>query len=205
MHSVGFSPSGDVLAFASKFGLRRSQVPANYDHCAGHDSSITIVYPGQAVITVKGTTLPYVSLTWTSEEALVAAGHDCQPVLFQGSAQGWRSVGSLDDTTAPKSSGASARTSAVGRLNSAAFNTFRDADIRGRSASPGLPGGGGSASDSPELLTVHQNTITSVRAYEGQPGNVTKVSTSGVDGNLVIWTVSVPSSGLAGRFAGLRV
>ena len=206
MHSVGFSPSGDVLAFASKFGVWQFSGSSRvYDRCAGHDSSISIVYPGQTVITVKGTTLPYVSLTWTSEDALVAAGHDCQPVLFQGSAQGWRSVGSLDDTTAPKSSGASARASPVGRLNSAAFNTFRDADIRGRSASPGLPGGGGAASDSPELPTVHQNTITSVRAYEGQRGNVTKVSTSGVDGNLVIWSVSVPSSGLAGRFAGLRV
>ena len=59
--------------------------------------------------------------------------------------------------------------------------------------------------DSTELTTVHQNTITSVRPYEGPRGNVTKVSTSGVDGNLVIWAVSVPTSGLAVRLAGMRV
>ncbi|KAJ3521307.1 hypothetical protein NM688_g9031 [Phlebia brevispora] len=59
VHAVGFSPSGDVLAFAS------------------HDSTVSIVYPGGPVIyTIKTTTLPLVTLTWTSEESIVAAGHD---------------------------------------------------------------------------------------------------------------------------------
>ncbi|TFY51825.1 hypothetical protein EVG20_g10822, partial [Dentipellis fragilis] len=80
VHAVGFSPSGDVLAFAC------------------HDSSVSIVYPGgPAIYTIKISTLPYTTLTWTSEDALVAAGHDCQPVLFAGSqAGGWQAVGSLD-------------------------------------------------------------------------------------------------------------
>lgn len=168
----------------------------------GHDSSITIVYPGApAVITIKGTTLPYVSLSWTSEDSLVAAGHDCQPVLFQGTEAGWKAIGSLDDTTAPKSSGVG-RASPVGRLNSTAFNAFRNADMRGQSSAPGLPGAG--ASTDTELLTVHQNTITSVRAYEGVPGAVSKVSTSGVDGKLVIWNVAA-ASGLVGKMSALRM
>ncbi|KAH8117043.1 actin-related protein ARPC3 [Phellopilus nigrolimitatus] len=184
VHNVGFSPSGDVLAFAS------------------HDSSITIVYPGgPAAFTIKQTTLPYVSLTWTSEDSLVAAGHDCQPVLFQGTASGWKAIGSLDDTTAPKSSGLG-RASPIGKLNSAAFNTFRNADMRGQSSTAGLPGAG--AGTDGELLTVHQNTITSVRAYEGAPSQVTRVSTSGVDGKLVIWQVAA-AGGLAGRMGALRV
>jgi len=188
VHSVGFSPSGDVLAFAS------------------HDSSITIVYPnGPTIFHIKATTLPYITLTWTTEDSLVAAGHDCQPVLFQGSEQGWQAVGSLDDTTAPKSSGASRLSSPVGRLNSSAFNTFRNADTRGQTNAPGLPGGGASSGES-EMLTVHQNTITSVRPYEGPLGHVTKVSTSGVDGNLVIWSVNaVAGHGLSGRMAALKM
>ncbi|KAL5529543.1 hypothetical protein ACEPAG_5528 [Sanghuangporus baumii] len=186
VHSVGFSPSGDVLAFAS------------------HDSSISIVYPGSNVIfNVKQATLPYVSLCWTSEDALVAAGHDCQPVLFQGSEAGWRAVGSLDDTTAPKSSGIG-RASPVGRLNSAAFNTFRNADMRGQTAAPGLPGAG--SSSEAELPTVHQNTILSVRPYAGTPYQVTRVSTSGVDGKLVIWNVAAAAGGgLSGRMEALRM
>lgn len=188
VHSVGFSPSGDVLAFAS------------------HDSTISVVYPsGPAVYTIRSTSLPYVTLTWTSEDSLVAAGHDCQPVLFSGSPSGWQAVGSLDDTTAPKSSGgargALTGSSPVGRLNSAAFNTFRNADSRGLGSSPG--GGSHLATDT-ELFTVHQNTITDIRPYEGAPGAVTRVSTSGVDGKLVIWEVNAVS-GISTRLSGLRM
>ncbi|KAG8816963.1 hypothetical protein FRC19_011697 [Serendipita sp. 401] len=205
VHAVGFSPSGDALAFA------------------GHDSTITIVYPAApAIITLKGTTLPYLTLTWTAEDALVAAGHDCQPVLFSGTPAGWKAICSLDDANGPRSSSFASSASTprsatgpgggggppVGRLNNAAFNRFREADSRGTSSIPGTPsspGGSGLFGGSPtsgvggdkELLTIHQNTITSVRPYEWGPnGNVTKVSTTGVDGKLVLWPVST-SGGLA--------
>jgi actin related protein 2/3 complex subunit 1A/1B len=159
---------------------------------------VTIVYPGSGTITIKSVTLPHVTLTWTSENTFVAAGHDCQPILYKGSEQGWAADGSLDDTTVPKS-GVShllpkAPTGGVGRLNSAAFNTFRNADIRGqtgipRPGSPTTPGSSGGVTES-ELLTVHQNTITSIRPYEGRLGAVRKVVTTGLDGKLVIWDVA---------------
>ncbi|KAF8559729.1 WD40 repeat-like protein [Imleria badia] len=181
VHAVSFSPSGEILAFAS------------------HDSSISIVYPGGPVVqSIRISTLPYVTLTWTSEESIVAAGHDCQPVVFSGSEAGWGFIGSLDDTTSGAKS--SAKAGGVGRLNSSAFNTFRNADTRGHA-------GGGEVSTDTELLTVHQNTITSVRPFEwGAGGSVSRVSTSGVDGKLVIWS-AVPASaaGITGRLAGMRV
>ncbi|KAN0123729.1 actin-like protein ARPC3 [Russula decolorans] len=188
VHSVGFSPSGDVLAFAS------------------HDSTINIVYPGGPTIySIRSNSLPYISLTWAAEDAIVAAGHDCQPVLFSGGPSGWQALGSLDDTTAPKSSiggrGGVPGSSPVGRLNSAAFNTFRNADSRGLGSSPG---GGTSLATDTELFTVHQNTITNVRPYDGAPGGVTRVSTSGVDGKLVIWNVNAVS-GLGTKLKALRV
>jgi actin related protein 2/3 complex subunit 1A/1B len=126
--------------------------------------------------------LPVVALTFVSEDSLVAAGHDCQPILFSGSVNGWSATGTLDDTSSPKAGGA-AKSTPVGRLNSAAFNTFRNADSRGVTGSSTLAsGGGGGPGDTTELSTIHQNTITSVRQYA--PGYV---STSGVDGKLVIW------------------
>jgi len=187
VHAVGFSPSGDVLAFAS------------------HDSSVSIVYPGvPTIINVKMVSLPYVSLIWTAEDSLVAAGHDCQPIVFSGSEAGWQVIGSLDDTTAPKSSGGASKFGApgVGRLNSAAFNTFRNADSRGQSSPVS-----GQTSAGTELTTVHQNTITNVRPYQSQGGTVTKVSTSGVDGKLVIWNVSNVSgaAGLVPRLSGMNI
>ena len=67
-----------------------------------------------------------------------------------------------------------------------ALDAFKDADSRGLS-SPG--GGGGSSQGESELFTVYQNTITSVRPYEGQSGPITKVSTTGVDEKLIVWNV----------------
>ncbi|KAH7107616.1 actin-related protein ARPC3 [Auriculariales sp. MPI-PUGE-AT-0066] len=201
VHSVAFSPTGDVLAFAS------------------HDSTITIVYPaGPAVVTIRSTTLPYVTLTWTGEDALVAAGHDCQPVLFSGSTDGWKAVGSLDDAKSgaaltPMSTGSPAGTTrfggGVGRLGgNEAFNRFRNADTRGSvGPSPGSPVGGPDTSGDTELTTIHQNTITSVRAYEySGAGVVNKVSTTGVDGKLVIWNV-VPAgpANLSSRLGGMQL
>ncbi|KAF8226787.1 actin-related protein ARPC3 [Tricholoma matsutake] len=169
VHTVGFSPSGNILAFAS------------------HDSSITVVYPGRATHNIKMLSLPVVTLTWTSEDSIVAAGHDCQPFVFSGSEAGWQKTGSLDDTTAPKSAepgrAGYGGSSSVGRLKAGAFATFRDADSRGQSS---ISGSGTSSVDS-KLLTVHQNTVTSVRMYEVHGDHVSRVSTSGVDGKLVIW------------------
>lgn len=130
-------------------------------------------------------TLPLVTLAWTSEDSIVAAGHDCQPYIFSGNETEWKLVGSLNDTSAPKSTLTPSRfgPGGPGRLNSTAFNTFKNADSRGIGR-----GAGGSQGES-ELLTVHQNTITSVRPYEGKSGAITRVSTTGVDGKLVIWNV----------------
>lgn len=175
----------------------------------GHDSSISIVYPGGPVVfNIRISSLPFVTLTWTSEDSIVAAGHDCQPVVFSGSESGWQGIGSLDDTSAPKSVGGPRSgfggSSSVGRLNSTAFNTFRDADSRGQSAMAAAS----SPTDS-KLPTVHQNTITLVRPYEVRGGKVTKVSTSGVDGNLVIWDVNAVTSGgasaLTPRLGGMHL
>ncbi|KDR81723.1 hypothetical protein GALMADRAFT_59867 [Galerina marginata CBS 339.88] len=172
VHTVGFSPSGDVLAFAS------------------HDSSINIVYPnGPVIYNIRMPSLPLVSLTWTSEDTIIAAGHDCRPIVFSGSEAGWQEAGTLDDANAPKSpesrSGFGA-SSSVGRLKAGAFATFRDADTRGQSS---IAGSASPTADT-KLLTIHQNTITNVRPYEYSGSNVSKVSTSGVDGMLIIWDVN---------------
>jgi len=111
----------------------------------------------------------------------------------------WQAVGSLDDSSGSKSDSARNAGSPVGRLKTGAFATFRDADTRGHSSS---------FTDT-KLLTVHQNTITSVRPYAGNGAQVAKVSTTGVDGMLVIWDANEVVSGgvnaLAGRMGGIHL
>ncbi|KAF9068309.1 WD40-repeat-containing domain protein [Rhodocollybia butyracea] len=175
VHGVAFSPSGDVLAFVS------------------HDSSISIAYPGGPVHNIRMPTLPLVTLTWTTEDSIVAAGHDCQPLVFSGSDAGWQEIGTLDDGSHAASKTGPGLT---GRLNkSGAFGAFQNADSRGQSSI---------TSTDTKLLTIHQNTITSIRPYQGAPGQVTQVSTTAVDGKLVIWdTASV--SALTGRMAAMSM
>ncbi|CDZ96947.1 Actin-related protein Arp2/3 complex, subunit ARPC1/p41-ARC [Phaffia rhodozyma] len=192
VHDIAFSPSGDAVAFCS------------------HDSTVTIIYADQpdspplAVHTIRSTNLPYTSLLWLSESSLVAAGHDCQPFLLTGSADGgWKSERSLDDGSSAgggNRSGVLTPSGGVGRLNSEAFKTFRSADSRGASSSSGAgPGAGGSQGGNgggTELKTVHQNTITSLKPYEwNEQGEVVKFSSSGVDGRLVIWEATGGSVG----------
>jgi len=47
----------------------------------------------------------------------------------------------------------------------------------------------GKAKDDTQLKTIHQNTINTVRAYSGQAGSVRQISTTGVDGRIVIWNL----------------
>lgn len=94
---------------------------------AGHDSALTVVYPGgpdqppQAVHNVRIPSLPFISLVWISENAIVAAGHDYEPMLFTGSAAaGWTISKSLDDPSsrAHTTVGSKAPSAGgIGRLN----------------------------------------------------------------------------------------
>jgi len=192
---------------------------------SAHDSSISLVYPsapGQppaAHISVRLPSLPYLSLTFISENSLIAAGHDCQPVLYTGDESGWALSHSLDD---PATAGSRALTPSatggrptggVGRLNNEAFNRFKQADSRGQTgppvpgAKPSAASGGAAVGPDGLLLTVHQNSITWVDAYEwGANGEVSKVSTAGRDGKLVIWPVTAKgAAGLAGKMGNLHV
>ncbi|KAL2756846.1 hypothetical protein ACRALDRAFT_2102177 [Sodiomyces alcalophilus JCM 7366] len=156
VHSVAFSPSGDALAFAA------------------HDSSVTVVYPGgpnqppRAVLTVTTQLLSFVSLLWSAEDEIIAAGYDCEAFRFKGGEGGWQLTGSLE---------------AKGGLGlgqareESALNMFRQMDLRGK------------VKDDTQLKTVHQNTMTTIRPYETSGDRVTKFSSTGVDGRLVIWTV----------------
>lgn len=202
VHDVAFSPSGDCLAFAS------------------HDSSVTVVYPSgpeqapQALYRIEPVGLPFVTLTFVGEGALVAAGHSCQPIMLEGTVgEGWAETRSLDEPDKRKAGGGGSGTSTpglVGRLNnSQAFQAFRAADSKGVAAGAAASGGGASAaiasavaggarltSSGTELLTTHQNTITSVRAFAGTADAVSAISTTGVDGKLVLWQVDDVAAGV---------
>ncbi|KAF2434963.1 structural constituent of cytoskeleton [Tothia fuscella] len=156
VHDVAFSPSGDALAFV------------------GHDSSVTVVYPAgpdeapRAVVSVTTQSLPFMSLIWSSEREIIAAGYDCEAYKLHGDESGWALAGSVESKGRP---------GMADRSEESALNMFKQMDLKGK------------AKDDTKLNTVHQNTINTIRVYAGGAGGVTKFSSSGVDGRVVIWNL----------------
>lgn len=157
IHDVKFSPSGDVLGFVA------------------HDSSLTIVYPGgvdnppKSILSVSTSFLPFKSLVFKNENEIIAAGHNCHLVVFQGDESNWVQSGAIDDPNKNDDK-------TVGETS--ALNMFKQLDLKGT-----LSGNGSG------LKTIHQNTITELRPYQGSSNELTKVSSSGIDGRVVIFNV----------------
>ncbi|OCK95383.1 structural constituent of cytoskeleton [Cenococcum geophilum 1.58] len=141
---------------------------------AAHDSSVTVVYPSapeqppRAVLSISTQLLPFMNLLWTSESEIIAAGYDCEAYRLQGSEQGWQLAGSLESKGRP---------GIQDQREESALNMFRQMDLKGK------------ASDDTKLKTVHQNTISTIRSFDESGGTVRKLSTSGVDGRVVVWTL----------------
>ncbi|KAK4147636.1 WD40-repeat-containing domain protein [Dichotomopilus funicola] len=141
---------------------------------AAHDSSITVVYPSapeqppKAVISINTQLLPFMSLIWNGEAEIIAAGHGCEPYRFNGGIEGWQLSGALE---------AKALGGSGDQREESALNMFRQMDLKGK------------VKDDTQLKTTHQNTVTTIRAYETAGDAVRKFSSSGVDGRVVIWNV----------------
>lgn len=136
-----------------------------------HGSTIEIATPndgGASVQRIPYSGLPMTCLAFLSDSAFVAAGHNCAPVLFEARNETWSEGRSID-----KKGGAKQE---EGNAFKSLRNSFRDMDMRGGSGDTALP-------------TVHQNTITELTAYEGDRFSVSKISTSGVDGRVVVWDI----------------
>jgi len=140
---------------------------------AAHDATLNVAYgPANPVFTIPSGSLPLTSILFASETTIVGVGYDCVPYLFALRGSQWELVDKID----------AAQKKAVS--TNSAFNKFRQMDSRSQEKSD------------VELSSTHQNTITSVRPYAVAGQNVTKFSTTGLDGKLVIWDLL--SSGVAG-------
>ena len=65
----------------------------------------------------------------------------------------------------------------VEQREESALNMFKQMDLKGK------------VTDDTKLKTIHQNTINTIRSFEEGGGTVRNVSSSGVDGRVVIWTL----------------
>lgn len=145
----------------------------------GHDCAINIADAtnGMAVFKLKTEFLPFLSCQWISPTSLVVAGHSCIPVIYSVDQNNKiMLIGKLDQTQKKESTGISA------------MRKFMEMDKKGCSDS-----------DDANFDSVHQNAIACICIYQGDKAKgVRKISTSGLDGQMVIWDLSTLSQSMQG-------
>jgi len=133
----------------------------------GHDSTICIVDAASdmKLTTIKTEFLPFSDVLWTNESSLVAAGFDCSPMTFSFNGQGITLVSKLDESDNKQQAG----------KKFSAKDHFKTLDSK--------------AADSVEtvLSSIHQNSITWLTFHSGSKDKCSKFSTSGTDGQLIVW------------------
>lgn len=176
VHAVAWSPSGNVIAYASH---------ASHVHFANLTESAE-----PTVRTVRLNDLPMLNLLFLNEGVLAGAGFDFNPALFTYSkSTGQWSFHSRVDREESTGSTDAAETSNVSR----ARELFRNKTVRGQDLK----------ADTDTLKTKHERAITSLRdaTTGGNNGKITHLSSTGLDGKLVIW--NLPSIEL--QFANLGI
>jgi len=134
----------------------------------GHDSTLSVadISGGSpSVDTVRWNELPFRDLLWIADNKIICCGHDCNPTLFQDNG-GWKFSKKLD-TGAVAAGGEQ-------KANSA-FKTFQTKVDKG------------AETVETKLNTKHQNCITWISVYKKAGAAVSQYSTSGLDGNVIIW------------------
>jgi len=161
VHSVAFSEDGKSLAWAAHDStLSIATIPD--DRKPSQDDVFTLYLKG----------LPFTKIAWLGKDMILGVGHDPNPVLIVRGPSGWVEGQKLDDPS--KRTGMQKRGSVV----SDAFKKFESRSFRGESEGA-----------STTLKTLHQNCITDVRVMAQSGGAVTKLSSVGLDGRLVVWDV----------------
>ncbi|XP_078510417.1 actin-related protein 2/3 complex subunit 1A-B-like [Lissotriton helveticus] len=132
-----------------------------------HDSTVTVVDAARdkVVTQLKTEFLPFLSVIFVSENQFIAAGHDCCPYLFTYS--------SPDNIEVIGKIGGQKQSS---RGNMSAMQHFRNLDKKATVEN-----------EDPTVATLHQNSISQLRIFEGGEAGVFKFSSVGIDGALVIW------------------
>nr|XP_058892784.1 actin-related protein 2/3 complex subunit 1B isoform X1 [Kogia breviceps]XP_058892785.1 actin-related protein 2/3 complex subunit 1B isoform X1 [Kogia breviceps] len=155
VHGVCFSASGSRVAWVS------------------HDSTVCLADADKkmAVATLASETLPLLALTFITENSLVAAGHDCFPVLFtyDGAAGTLSFGGRLDVPKQSSQRGLTAR------------ERFQNLDKKASSE--------GSAAASGGLDSLHKNSVSQISVLSGGKAKCSQFCTTGMDGGMSIWDV----------------
>jgi len=152
VQAVSFSADGNVLAWTA------------------HDSSLSVVDAtrGMKVAYLRHAQLPFLTLSWLSAGSLLAAGHDCAPIIF-----------TYDGANAELCF--QCRMDVKAEEKAATFSAMKKFQNFDKKAT---------TEEDSQLQTTHQNSITQIRVLAGGKNAASRVSTVAMDGQLVFWDLA---------------
>ncbi|CCH57947.1 hypothetical protein TBLA_0A01480 [Henningerozyma blattae CBS 6284] len=140
--------------------------------------------------------LPYRALTWINDSSILTAGYNCHPVLFKFNGSNWAFAKNFDKVANTASVGASKKAGPpVVPQKPKSFNTnddndeepqsfgisalkkFKELDLKGTVTTNKVEKG------------AHDNAISELAVFYESNGNVTQVSSCGLDGEIVIYSI----------------
>ncbi|XP_033631175.1 actin-related protein 2/3 complex subunit 1A-like [Asterias rubens] len=143
----------------------------------GHDSTVSVVNSANdnKIGLLRASQLPFLTCEWAGPNSLVVGGHDCELNLFNIDDASKITFVSKLGAVAKKESG-----------NMSAMAKFRQLDKKATTEQDAA------------RTTVHQNSITQITIHTGVKENITKLTSTGVDGQVVIWNYKTLESAVAG-------
>jgi len=157
VHSVSFSHDGSRLAWV------------------GHDASISVAQGngnGQPITaySLRTAFLPFLTVLWISPDSVVAAGHTLTPILFK--------VSQVSDGIKLETAGKIESADQKKESNSmSAMRRFQSLDRHAKVLND----------EENELNSLHQNAITELNIHSGSKDSALKVSSSSIDGQIILW------------------
>jgi len=135
-----------------------------------HDSSVSVVHGGEGaeVSTLNVNGLPLKTCVWITENTFIGGGHDFVPMVFAHNPDKTVTFVAKLDEPAKKSDE---------EETMSAMERFRNLDKRA------------TGSKEVKSTTTHANAIVQLSVYAGSPDNVSKISSAGLDGRIVVWDV----------------
>jgi actin related protein 2/3 complex subunit 1A/1B len=129
---------------------------------------------------MKSEHLPFLSCLWISENKLMTAGHDCVPVLY-GVARG--QITKICKLDFGKKAEVSGKFNAMQRFKSLDRNATTE------------------KANDPLDHSLHKNSVTQLQVHSGTKSETHRITTSGMDGLLVIWDLT----SIEGAMNGLHI
>ncbi|CCD26713.1 Arc40p NDAI_0I01440 [Naumovozyma dairenensis CBS 421] len=128
--------------------------------------------------------LPFKALVWINDHEIICAGYSCHPVLFAEAAQGWKFAKNLDKVADSNQAQISTHTTGTSvededenpTFGMSALKKFKELDLKGKVSAN-------------VKESAHENAISELASFAESSGQVTQVSSSGLDGKIVIYTI----------------